>query len=143
MAGQMKRTYCVFNKTGESFVALNIRRADTPMARLRGLVGQFRLKSGEGLWVVPSHGIHTVGLVTPMDLIYLDASDRVIHLVEHLNPFRIAPFLLKSSSILELPPHTIYSSQTHVGDQLLICAPEEMEAYLAKPAEDGSCPAGK
>jgi uncharacterized protein len=133
MAGQMKRTYCVFNKTVESFVGLNIRRADTPMARLRGLVGQFRVKSGEGLWVVPSHGIHTVGLFTPIDLIYLDASHRVIHLVEHLSPFRIAPFLLKSSSILELPPHTIYSSQTHVGDQFLICPPEEMEGYLTTP----------
>jgi hypothetical protein len=139
----MKRTYCVFNKTGESFVALNIRRADTPIARLRGLLGQFRLKSGEGLWVVPSHGIHTIGLLTPIDLIYLDATHRVIHLVEHLSPFRIAPFLLKSSSVLELPPHTIYSSQTHVGDQFLVCAPDEIAAYLNKPAanEGESCPA--
>jgi len=139
----MKKTYCVFNKTGESFVALNIRRADTPLARLRGLMGKFRLKSGEGLWVVPSHGIHTVGLVTPIDLIYLDASDRVIHLVEHLRPFKIAPFLRKSSSVLELPPHTIYSSQTHVGDQLLICAPEEMTVFLAEPTKNKSRPVGK
>jgi uncharacterized protein len=127
-----KRTYCVFNQTGESFVALNIRRADTPLARLRGLFGQFRMKSGEGLWLVPSHGLHTVGIVTPIDLIYLDAQDRVIHLVEHLSPFRVAPIRLKSSSILELPPHTIYSSQTHLNDQLLICPPEEMESYLKK-----------
>jgi uncharacterized membrane protein (UPF0127 family) len=130
----MKRTYCVFNQTGESFVGLNIRRADTPWARLRGLLGQFRMKSGDGLWVVPSHGIHTVGLLAPIDLIYLDAQDRVIRLVEHLNPFRIGPFRRKSCSVLELPPHTIYSSQTHVGDQLLICLPEEMESYL-KTAE--------
>jgi uncharacterized protein len=145
MAGQMKRTYCVFNKTGESFVALNIRRADTAMSRLRGLMGQFRFKSGEGLWVVPSRGIHTLGLLTPIDVIYLDSAHRVIHLVEHLGPFRIAPFLLKSCSILELPPHTIYSSQTHVGDQFLICAPEEIEVYLNKPQTDESesCPARK
>jgi uncharacterized membrane protein (UPF0127 family) len=128
----MKRTYCVFNQTGESFVGLNIRRADTSLARLRGLLGQFRMKSGEGLWVVPSHGIHTVGLLAPIDLIYLDAADRVIHLVEHLSPFRIAPLKRKSCSVLELPPHTIYSSQTHVGDQLLICLLEEMGAHLKK-----------
>ena len=128
-----QRTYCVFNQTGESFVALNIRRADTPLARLGGLFGQFRMKSGEGLWLVPSHGLHTVGIVTPMDFMYLDAQDRVIHLVEHLSPFRLAPIRLKTSSVLELPPHTIYSSQTHVNDQLLICPPEEMESYLKKP----------
>jgi hypothetical protein len=31
---------------------------------------------------------------------------------------------------LELPARTIYSSQTQVGDELLICPPEEMEEYL-------------
>ena len=113
-------------------MGLSVRRADTPLARLRGLLGQFRMKTGGGLWVVPSHGIHTVGLLAPIDLIYLDAQNRVIHLVEHLSPFRIAPIRLKSSSVLELPPHTIYSSQTHVGDQLLIGPPEKMEAYLKK-----------
>ena len=128
----LERTYFVFNQTGESFVGLSVRRADTPLARLRGLLGQFRMKTGGGLWVVPSHGIHTVGLLAPIDLIYLDAQNRVIHLVEHLSPFRIAPIRLKSSSVLELPPHTIYSSQTHVGDQLLIGPPEKMEAYLKK-----------
>lgn len=128
----MRKTYCVFNQTGESFVGLNIRRADTALARLRGLLGQFRMRSGEGLWVVPSHGIHTMGLLAPIDLIYLDAGERVIHLVEHQSPFRMAPIRLKSVSVLELPPHTIYSSQTHVGDQVLICPSEEMEAYLKR-----------
>jgi uncharacterized protein len=138
----MKQTYCVFNQTGESFVGLNIRRADTPLARLRGLIGQFRLKSGEGLWVVPSHGIHTVGVLAPIDLIYLDAAGCVIHVVEHLGPFRIAPFRLKSCSVLLLPPHTIYSSQTHVGDRFLICPPEEMDAYLHKRPPAGEIASG-
>jgi len=128
----MPRAYCVFNQTGESFLGTDVRLADTPRTRWRGLLGQFRLKSGGGLWVVPSRGIHTIGLLAPIDLIYLDAQNRVIHLVEHLTPFRIAPIRSKSSSVLELPPHTIYSSQTQVGDQLLICPPEDMEAYLTK-----------
>lgn len=132
MTAATPRTYCGFNQSVESFVGLNVRRADTTLARLRGLFGQFRLKSGDGLWIVPSRGLHAVALLAPIDVMYLDAQDRVIHLVEHLSPFRVAPIRLKSSSVLVLPPHTIYSSQTHVGDQLLICAPEEMEAYLAK-----------
>lgn len=140
MGTPLQRTYCVFNQTGESFVGLNIRRADTALARLRGLLGQFRIKSAEGLWLVPSYGIHTMGLLAPIDLIYLDAQNRVIHMVEHLSPFRIAPLRLKSSSVLALPPHTIYSSQTHVGDHLLICPPEEMEAHLKKAAPVSSEP---
>ncbi len=145
MGTAIEGTHCVFNQTCESFVGLNIRRADTALARVRGLLGQFRRKSAEGLWLVPSYGIHTMGLLAPIDLIYLDAQDRVIHLVEHLSPFRIAPIRLRSSSVLALPPHTIYSSQTHVGDQLLICPPEEMEAYLKKsgPVLRGSGPGEK
>jgi uncharacterized membrane protein (UPF0127 family) len=119
---------------------MDIRLADTPLTRLRGLFGQFRLKSSGGLWVVPSHGIHTIGLLAPIDLIYLDARNRVIHLVEHLGPFRIAPFRLKSTSVLELPPHTIYSSQTRIGDQLLICAPEEMDGHLKRAVPGLSMP---
>jgi hypothetical protein len=51
-------------------------------------------------------------------------------LVEHLGPFRLSPIRPISSSVLELPPHTIYASQTRVGDQLLICEPRDMEDYL-------------
>ncbi len=128
----MEPTYCVFNKTNESFLGLKVTCASTSLARLRGLLGKLRVSPGEGLWVVPSRGIHTVGLMFPLDLVYLDAGDRVIHLVEHLRPFRFSPIRLNCASLLELPAHTIYASQTRVGDQLLICTPEEMEMDLKK-----------
>jgi hypothetical protein len=36
--------------------------------------------------------------------------------------------------VLELPTHTIYSSQTQPGDQLLICMAEEMANRLTTSA---------
>jgi uncharacterized membrane protein (UPF0127 family) len=130
----MKRSYCVFNKTTESFLGLNVSHAEGRLTRLRGLLGRLSLRSDEGLWIVPSRGIHTIGVLFPIDLVYLDAALRVIHVVEHLSPFRLAPIRLKSASVLELPPHTIYASHTHPGDQLLICPPEEMDRYLCNIA---------
>jgi uncharacterized membrane protein (UPF0127 family) len=135
----MKPIYCVFNKTTESFLGLNISCAGTPVERLRGLLGKFRISSGEGLWLVPSRGIHTVGMLFPIDVIYLDAHYRVIHLVEHLRPFSISPIRLKSASLLELPPHTIYSSHTKVGDRLVICQPQEMQTYLENAKSTVDC----
>jgi uncharacterized protein len=126
------QTYGVFNETRESFLTLSATRADNHFARLKGLLGRLTLRSDEGLWVVPSRGIHTVGLLFPIDLVYLDSQHRVIHLVEHLGTFRIGPLRIESASVLELPTRTIYSSQTRVGDQLLICSAEAMEAYLRK-----------
>jgi len=127
-----RRKYCIYNQTRESFLSLSITAADTPLARLRGLIGRLSLKSDEGIWVVPSSGIHTLGVLVPLDLIYLDDKHRVIHLVEHFPTFRIAPLRPRASSVLELAAHTIYSTQTQIGDQLLICVADEMEQWLSR-----------
>ena len=126
----MKTTYCVFNQTKETFLALNVTCASTAVARLRGLLGKFAIRPGEGLWLVPSQGLHTMGLLFPIDVVYLDADYRVIHVIEHLNPFRVAPIRLSAATVLELPLHTIFTSQTRVGDQLLVCLPDEMHVAI-------------
>jgi uncharacterized protein len=123
-------SYCVFNKTRESFLSLSVSAADTHLTRLKGLLGKLRLKADEGIWVVPSQGVHTFGVLFPVDLIYLDSALRVVHLIESFPSFRIGPIKRNCTSVLELATRTIYSSQTQVGDQLLICSPEEMEEYL-------------
>ena len=129
-----RKTYCVYNQTRECFLSLDVTAADTIFSRLRGLIGRLKLRSDEGIWVVPSRGIHTLGLLFPLDLIYLDEHYRVIHLVEYFPSFRIAPLKTQAESVLELPTHTIYSSQTQSGDQLVICVAEEMENRLKRGA---------
>lgn len=127
-----ERTYCVYNQTRECFLCLGVTAADTTFARLKGLIGKLKLRLDEGLWVVPSRGVHTLGVLFPLDLIYLDANHQVVHLIEHFPRFRVAPLRSQAESVLELPTHTIYSSQTRVGDQLLICQVEEMESRLSR-----------
>jgi uncharacterized protein len=122
--------YCVFNKTRESFLSLGVVAADTHLSRLKGLLGRLRLKPDEGIWVLPSQGVHTIGVLFAIDLIYLDPNHRVIHTVESLGTFRIGPIRMHCSSVLQLPTRTIYSSNTEVGDELLICEPQEMQHYL-------------
>jgi len=128
----MKQTVCVFNRNRESFLGLRVAPADTPLTRLRGLLGKLRLHPEDGIWLAPSRGIHTVGMLFAVDLIYLDASNRVIHLAENFGPFRISPFRSRCASILELQSRAIYSSHTQIGDELLICPPEEMQRYCER-----------
>jgi len=135
----------VFNKTRQCFLSLNVGLADTHLSRLRGLLGRMKLRRDDGLWVAPSQGIHTIGIRFPIDVVYLDAKNRVLHLIEHFRPFRIAPFRVHAKSVLELPTRTIYVSGTQVGDDLLICAPQEMENYWkqeARSASNGRSPSG-
>lgn len=123
--GQVRYAY---NATRQAFINLGVAVADTPWARLRGLLGKVRLRSDEGLWVVPSRGIHTIGMLFPIDVVYLDAEFRVIHLIENLKPFRIAPIRFKAASVLELPARSIYGSGTELGDVLMVRPPEELSA---------------
>jgi uncharacterized membrane protein (UPF0127 family) len=125
-----KQKYCVYNQTRESFLSLGVAAADTTLSRLKGLIGKIRMELDEGLWIIPSRGIHTVGVMFPIDLVYLDESYRVLHAVESFPTFRISPWITQAASVLELPTHTIYSSQTQPGDQLVICVAEEMEQRL-------------
>ena len=127
----MKSSFCAFNISKQSFVNLGVTVADTPLARLRGLLGKVRMRSDEAVWIVPSHGIHTFGLMFAIDVVYLDAQHRVIHLIENLGPLRIAGIRRQCASVLQLPARSIYGSGTQVGDQLLICSPEKMLDYWA------------
>jgi len=112
----------VYNKTRETFVATEAMLADSYLRRLVGLLGKTRrwAQLGRGLWIVPSRGVHTIGMLFPIDLIFLSKEKEVVHVEEHVRPFRISKVSLKATSVLELPPHTIYRSGTQVGDRLEI-----------------------
>jgi uncharacterized membrane protein (UPF0127 family) len=124
---QMKKKFYVYNETRQSFLSLHVTVADTFFTSLKGLVGKKTLKKDEGLWLIPSKGIHTLGVLFPIDLVYLDAHRKVIHLVEHLRPFRFAPIKAGCESVLELPIRTICRSDTRVGDSFVICSADEVE----------------
>ena len=89
---------------------------------MKGLVGRRakEFKPGKGLLIAPSQGVHTFGMLFPIDAAYLDKYGRVIHVCHQLAPFRIAALKLKSRSVLELPAGTLSRTCTEVGDVLEI-----------------------
>src|SRR5216683_7463385 len=120
--GNYSRYVYVYNKTRETFVATEAAVADSYLRRLVGLLGKTKkwAQRGRGLWIIPSSGVHTIGMMFPIDLVFLGKEKEVVHIEEHVRPFRISKVSLKASSVLELPTHTIFRSGTQVGDQLEI-----------------------
>ena len=112
----------VYNKTRQTFLATEAALADSYLLRLVGLLGKRKrwAQLGRGLWIVPSSGVHTIGMLFPIDLVFLGKDKDVLHVEEHVRPFRISRVSWKASSVLELPVYTIYRSGTQVGDQLEI-----------------------
>jgi hypothetical protein len=120
---------CAYNQTRECFLGLEVAPADLSVAELKALLGKLALKSGEGLWMEPFRGIPDTNMRVPLDLLYLDEDCRVIETVESFPTFH-ANSSLHAASVLALPTHSIYSSQTQPGDQLVLCVAEEMQHRL-------------
>lgn len=124
------RKYSVYNQTRESFLSFGVAVADTQSMELKELIEKLALRFDEGLWLVPSRGIPEVGLHFPLDLVYLDEEYRVIEVIESYPAFHIGALRTPAASVLALPTHTIYTSQTQPGDRFVICLAEEMEGRL-------------
>lgn len=124
------RVHCAYNQTRECFLGLEVAVADLAYSAIAEKMQSLALKSGEGLWVAPFRGLPTAGLHAPLDLMYLDDQGCVLNTVESFPTFQVNPSNSTPASVLVLPSHSIYSSQTQAGDQLVLCVAEEMEACL-------------
>lgn len=122
--------YCVYNQTNECFLSLGVTRGNNTRAQLKGMFGKGPFQFFEGSWITRPTGLETVSLLSARDLIYLDERQRVVHFSEAFPRFRMAPQHPEAKSLLALPISTIESSQTQLGDHLLICVAEEMEVRL-------------
>jgi uncharacterized protein len=111
-----------FNRTRLAYLATELEVANTHWSRFRGLMAreaeQFR--EGQGLWIVPCRGVHTMGMRFPIDVLYLDSNKVVVHVEEQLKPWRVAPVRAQARSVLELPGATVNATQTAVGDKIEI-----------------------
>lgn len=106
----------VWNATRKIILANDLRIANTHWTRLRGLVGARDFVQGRGLWIVPCHGVHTLGMNFPIDVLYLSAENTVVHLEERLQPWRFAPVRWNAKTVLEFPAGTLATTGTEVGD---------------------------
>jgi uncharacterized membrane protein (UPF0127 family) len=111
-----------FNRTRQATLADDLRIADTHWTRFRGLLGVSadRFSHGEGLWIVPCRGVHTMGMGFPIDVIYLSEDQTVVHLESTVVPWRFTPVRWNARTVLELQANTIRSTGTALGDSIEI-----------------------
>jgi uncharacterized membrane protein (UPF0127 family) len=117
---QKLRQVAVANKTKQTMLGSRIRVAETSIARGVGLLATKHLDPGDGLWIIPSSGIHTFGMRFLIDVVALDRNLRVLGLWERLGGFRLAALNWKTRSVLELPAGAIRESGTELNDQLVV-----------------------
>lgn len=106
------------NSTRGTLVGESIRVADTELTRIVGLLGERELLPGDGLLIVPSQGVHTVGMRFAIDVVVLDGEWNVIAIRRDLRPFRMTRIFWKAAAVLELRSGAVGSSGTLVGDKI-------------------------
>ncbi len=122
--------YCAYNQTRGCLLGSIIDVADFSVASFNHRMHTLTANSSAGVWLIPFRGISNMSEQIPIDLIYLNADSFVIDVVESFPIFRISNASSPAASVLALPRHTINSTQTRRGDQLLICAATEFNRRL-------------
>lgn len=108
----------VRNATRDRVLADDLRRARSLFARMKGLLGTAGLFAGEGLWIRPCKGIHSLGMAFEFDAVFLDTGMRVVALYRRFRKNRLSRIHLDARGVLELPEGTIERTGTEVGDEI-------------------------
>ncbi|HTE89999.1 MAG TPA: DUF192 domain-containing protein [Terriglobales bacterium] len=111
-----------FNRTRRAYLATQLSIAATHWTRLRGLMctEADSFHTGQGLWIVPSRGVHTFAMRFPIDVVYLDEEKTVVHLEQDLKPWRVAALRMQAASVIELPRNILHTTGTSIGDEIEI-----------------------
>ena len=96
--------------------------AETPLTRLKGLLGRSRLLSGEGLLIRPTSAIHTCFMRFPIDAVFLDRDLVVVKVVSDLRPWRLAA-RRGAKSVLELAAGESARRGIRAGERLRLSDP--------------------
>ena len=80
----------LLRKTGGEVVCARCEIADTPLTRMRGLLGRSGLGPEEGMLFRPAGSIHMMFMRFPIDAVFCDRDLVVIDVERNLRPWRAA-----------------------------------------------------
>ncbi len=106
----------IINKTNNAVIADEAVVANTPAKRMKGLLGRKELKDGQALILDPCNSIHTFFMLFPIDILFLDKTNKIIKSISCLKPFRLTAIYFNAASAVELPSGKIQSLSIKEGD---------------------------
>ena len=111
----LHRTYKAVNLSKKITFATNVTLANTWASRLFGLLPRKQLELDEALWLVPCNSIHTWGMRFIIDVVFLDADQKVVESRPSIHPWRMIRPIIGASSVLEGAEGMIHRGQLEKG----------------------------
>jgi uncharacterized membrane protein (UPF0127 family) len=100
--------------------------AETPLTRIKGLLGRRELPRGEGLFLRPAPSIHTFFMRFPIDAVWVDRDLNVLGVSPHIAPWRLAR-CKGAKGVIELSAGEAERRGVRRGDALVLTRPAEAE----------------
>lgn len=107
------------NKTRNIMIAENCIVADTFFSRLKGLLGKKSIDQDTALLITPCNSIHMFFMKFPIDVLFIDKNDIIVHMVNNIKPWRTSKIVRHSEKVIELPAGSLLKNGTCVGDELI------------------------
>jgi uncharacterized membrane protein (UPF0127 family) len=107
----------VLKKVGGDVVCAHCELADTPLKRLRGLLGRSELGESEGMLFRPAGSIHMFFMRFPIDVLFCSRELVVLGVEHDLQPWRTAK-RKGAKVVVELPVGG--ADGVEVGDRLFL-----------------------
>jgi uncharacterized protein len=131
----MRRIYSLRDEHG-GVVCERCFLADSPLSRLRGLLGRRELAPDEGLLLAPESSIHTFFMRFPIDVAFLARDLTVLSVRECVRPWRTAGER-GARFVLELPAGAAERRKLRPGDRLAMEDFAESEASVMLVLRNG------
>jgi len=96
-------------------ITLSVRHLRTLAQKSVGVIGAKKIKP---TYFTTRWGIHTLGVLQPIDVLVLDDNFRVVAIKEHLLSNRIFFWNPKYFHVVELPPREITKRRITLGAQI-------------------------
>jgi len=100
--------------------------AESPLTRLKGLLGRRELPRGEGLLLRPASSIHTFFMRFAIDAVWVDRELNVLDVSAGVAPWRTAR-CKGAKAVIELPAGEAERRGIAVGDALALRSAAEAE----------------
>jgi len=112
--------WLVRNANTGRVLAWRVRRADNWLDRTVGFLPRTSIAPEEGLWFEHCHAVHTLGMRTALDVVFLDKNMRVVKVEPNVTPHKIYVGAENAHTVAEFGPGFAKANPLEPGDQLTL-----------------------
>jgi hypothetical protein len=108
----------VRNKTRDTLLAGTLLNINSHFREMLYTLNRIGIPRDCAVWITPCHTVYTVGIHSPVDIVFLDAESRVIKILRNFPPDCCTDGVPGAIGALELPSNRLAESGTRKGDVL-------------------------